>query len=76
MIKEMNCCMIQCNKCLADLEINNDTMIIFSTKEKLIEMLEELGWVLLETGEAICKSCLGKADKLSAEEKHCIAITV
>lgn len=73
MIKEMNCCMIQCNKCLDYLEINNDTAIIYSTKEKLIQVIEELGWILLETGEAVCKICLGKADTLSAEEKYCMS---
>jgi len=74
MIKEMNCCTIQCNNCKDYLEVNNDTTIIYSTKEKLIEWMKELGWIILETGEAICKSCLGRADELSDEEKHCMSI--
>lgn len=76
MIKETNCCTIQCDKCKDYLEINRDTVIIFSTIKKLTEVIEEIGWILLETGEAICKSCLKDYDILFDDEKHCINLKI
>jgi len=70
MIKEMKCCTIQCDKCETFLVIDNDTIIVYGNKEKLIERIKQLGWLILETAEVICKTC---QDKLSDEEKHCMS---